>query len=46
MYRDQFGEFACGYWGLRVNSKIKTTDMALKQRHKTDEIVTNDMKIG
>ena len=20
MYRDQFGEFVCGYWGLRVNN--------------------------
>ena len=20
MYRDQFGEFVCGYWGLKVNS--------------------------
>ena len=19
MHRDQFGEFVCGYWGLRVN---------------------------
>ena len=19
MYRDQFGEFVCGYWGLKVN---------------------------
>ena len=19
MYRDQFGEFVCGYWGLMVN---------------------------
>ena len=26
--------------------KIPTSDMALKQRHKTDEIVTNDMKMG
>ena len=28
-------------WG-----KISTRDMALKQRHKTDEMATNDMKIG
>ena len=22
MYTDQFGEFACGYWGLRVNFSV------------------------
>ena len=30
----------------RVNNKITTSDMALKQRHKTDEMVTNEMKVG
>ena len=28
-------------WG-----KIPTSDMALKQRHKTDEMATNDMRMG
>ena len=28
------------------NSKITTSAMALKQRHKTDEMVTNNMKMG
>ena len=36
LYRDQFGEFVCGYWGLK----------GLKQWRKTDEMVTNDMKMG
>ena len=22
MYGDQFGEFACGYWGIRVKESI------------------------
>ena len=25
MYRDQFGEFVCGYWGLMVNLKKVVT---------------------
>ena len=36
MDRDQFGEFVCAYWSLK----------GLKQRRKTDEMVTNDMKLG
>ena len=28
------------------HSKITTSDMALKQQHKTDERVTNEMKMG
>ena len=28
------------------HSKITTSDMALKQRHKTGERVTNEMKMG
>ena len=26
MYRDQFGEFVCGYWGLKVKSKCYKSD--------------------
>ena len=28
------------------HSKITTSDMALKQQHKTDERVTNEMRMG
>ena len=32
MYRDQFGEFVCGYWGLKVKNKLKRKNCKKKQK--------------
>lgn len=51
MYGDQFREFASGYQGLKglvrtCSGKILTSDMILRQRCRTAEMVANDTKMG
>ena len=51
MYGDQFREFVTGYQGLKglvrtCSGKILTSDIILRQRCRTAEMVANDTKMG
>ena len=35
MYRDQFGEFVCVYWGLKGYSTVLPNDIKLETNAKT-----------
>ena len=41
MYRDQFGEFVCGYWGLKGQKQTEEKELQKKTKQKKSSLAFN-----